>query len=191
MTIVKILLVTGLTVFSLNAFAVEPTVPSTEQNPFEQVINVAKDGVITAQVLAKIAMDKVVSDSKLDVITHNEVVIITGTVNSDIEKKKLISLASSTWGVKSVDISKLEIAKEEKPLADVEITTKIKTLFLKEKIMGEKNIPIMSIQVETKNGIVYLAGQAENDKQVENAAALAKSVDGVVRVISMVQVVEK
>lgn len=152
--------------------------------------HLVQDGIISAAVVTKLALDKNISQYDIDVNTHNGVVSLAGTVNSEVEANKIIQIASSTEGVKSVDASQLKIRKDEQLMADILITSQIKTLFIKEKLFGNKDISAMHVSVETKNGIVYLSGSVDNAVQAENAVKFAQSVRGVVRVESSI-VVEK
>jgi len=98
-------------------------------------------------------------------------------------------LVQSTKGVKDVNSNELKITRSQQPFTDTAITAKIKGLYLREKLFGAADVAVMSINVETKNGVVHLTGEADNSTQIQNAVALAKTVDGVKSVESRVKVV--
>lgn len=166
------------------------SVDETLEKQGQQFVNFMEDGVITAQVIAKIVMDKGVADLKIDVTTEHGTVFLSGVVDAKTQENKLIELVSSTPGVKKVDASKLLVKESQHPIEDWMISTKIRSLFLKEKLWGN-DISAMSIAIETNNGNVFLSGTADSPQQVDNAVALAKTVNGVVHVVSDIRVITK
>jgi hyperosmotically inducible protein len=68
------------------------------------------DTIITAKIKEAFLEDPDIASLKIHVKTHNQVVILTGTVNSQIEKRIAINIAESVEGVKVVD-SKIKIKK--------------------------------------------------------------------------------
>ncbi len=185
MNLVKILLIT----FSI--LLVTPTLAA--KSPAKNPVTIVKDSAITALIEAKIALDKHISSSDIKVKTDHGQVTLIGSVNSGIEVNNLLQLVQSTAGVKGVDASKVTVKESSQPFTDLAITTKIKGLFIRERMFGEhSDVPaIISMHVETNNGVVYLTGTSESSKAVEKAVKLAKSVSGVVRVESAVNVVPK
>jgi len=151
---------------------------------------VVGDMAVTAIVNTKIALDSTFSHSNFNVKVQDGVVIMSGTVNSRSEIKALIELARSTTGVKSVDVSKLTVQKSNQPMTDFFIEAKVESLFLKERLFGEKNAPPSGVSIEINNGVVYLSGKASDDTQIDHAIMLAKSVTGVTRVVSFIDVPE-
>src|SRR5438552_1756684 len=61
------------------------------KNVGEKAKDEAADAAITAQVKVKLAADKDVSASKIDVNTENGIVSLDGTVTSTIEEQKAIA----------------------------------------------------------------------------------------------------
>jgi osmotically-inducible protein OsmY len=57
------------------------------------------DGWITTKVKAKFADEKLLKDSKINVVTNDHVVTLKGTVASDAAKKRAAAIASGTEGV--------------------------------------------------------------------------------------------
>ncbi|HVY54038.1 MAG TPA: BON domain-containing protein [Gammaproteobacteria bacterium] len=155
---------------------------------FAKIDTPIDDSIITTKIKSKIAMEKALSIFKIGVTTVNGIVTLTGKVNSDADASKAIEIAQATDGVKDVDASQLNIAQSSQPVTDVAITAKVKGMFIKEKLFGDKDISAMSINVETNNGIVYLTGKADNQQQIDNAIKIAESVNGVKKVDSRVTV---
>lgn len=145
------------------------------------------DAAITTQIRGQILTDQSLSNIKIDVGTVEGVVTLTGVVNSDADAVTLIQIAQSIKGVKEVNIDHLKIKESKHKISDTLITAEVKGLFLREKLFGE-NMPVMSINIETNDGVVYLTGTANSENQKAKAVALAKSVKGVKRVESRIEV---
>ncbi len=183
----KILLFIFLAIFTTPLFA-ETNVVNTVSAFANDTATLVKDSAITGYIKTKIALDKNLSVSDVDVSTNQGIVTLAGTVNSDKEASNLIQIAASAVGGKDVDASKLTIRKAEQPFTDLAITAKIRGIFLREKLFGDKDVPVISINVTTKNGIVYLSGSVETQAEADNAVKLARSVEGVTQVKSSVMV---
>ncbi|MDX1900552.1 MAG: BON domain-containing protein [Gammaproteobacteria bacterium] len=154
---------------------------------FSNITQTISDTAITGQVKTKIAMDQSISIFKVGVTTDHGIVKLTGNVDADAQVSSLVEMAQSIDGVKDVDASKLHIQKSNDPLEDTIITAKIKGKFIQEKLFGDTDTAVFTISVETNNGNVYLTGTAKNNKQIKNAILLAKSIRGVKRVESRVE----
>src|SRR5690606_17903218 len=101
--------------------------------------------------------DQSLSNFKIDVGTVDGVVMLDGVVNSNAQAAALMRIVRSTHGVKGVDTSKLFVKQSQKIISDATITSKIKMLYVREKLFN--------IHVETKNGSVFLTGTAKSDAQ--------------------------
>ena len=60
------------------------------------------EGSLTAKIKAKMTLDETVKALTIDVDTNGSVVTLSGSVNSDLERKKAVQLARETAGVTSV-----------------------------------------------------------------------------------------
>lgn len=145
--------------------------------------NAVSDPDIVSAIQSKIAADKTTSDLKVDVASKDGVVTLSGKVNTDEEANKLVEIAESTQGVQDVD-SKLTDQKSKSFTGDSMITAKVKGVYAREKLFGDKDISVMGIKVTTTNGTVFLTGNVGNQDQATNAVKLAKSVKGVKKVVS-------
>lgn len=147
------------------------------------------DATITNTVKQKFQGDK--SLSMIVIETKNGVVILTGDLKSDTDAHKAIEKAQSVPGVSDVDTEKLTVkgSKEsEHPFKDAYITAKVKGIFLRDKLFGDKPISVSTIHVETKEGVVHLSGTVINAGIAKSAVDLAKTVKGVASVESNIKV---
>lgn len=152
--------------------------------------NLVDDTTITTKIKAKVLADKNLSILKIDVSTTNGVVHLAGNVESDSQASELFDIVESVSGVKDIDATKLTINESHHPLSDLLITTKVKALFLNNKLFGA-DVAALTVHVETNNAVVYLTGTADSQKQVDNAIRLARSVNGVKDVVENVKIMNR
>lgn len=141
---------------------------------------------ITVAVQQKIAANPITATSNINVSTSNGVVSLSGNVMTEKEASNAIEDANSINGVVDVNTNGLMVNDSTQPYQDAYITAKVKGVFIRERLFGDKPISAMTINVETKNGIVYLTGTADNPQQIDTAMSLARGVAGVKGVESKV-----
>lgn len=146
------------------------------------------DTALDSQVKSRLAADKTVSDLKITISTKSGVVSLIGKVNTDEEARKLIEITESTPGIKDTDTTHLIIEESKQPIMDTFLIAKVNGAFAREKLFGDKDISVMSINVDSKNGIIYLTGTANSKEQADNAVSIAKSITGVKRVDSKIEI---
>src|SRR5690349_17007489 len=100
--------------------------------------NLATDSLITTKIKTKMLADPSISSLNITVNTENGVVTLSGTVPTDKEATNAIITAESTDDVKNVDATKLTVQKTDYPFADTVITAKVKGLYLRDKVFGDK-----------------------------------------------------
>jgi hyperosmotically inducible protein len=196
-SVIKISLLTGLLVFTSQVFSQTDqsndgnsnTVKTPEENAAVTQTDQSNDGNSNTTITAKTpeedaavtkTVKKLITDSvtlsqlKVDVSTNKGVLKLSGNIDSDTQASSLIELAESVIGVSDVDTSELTVKDSSQPLADTVITAKIKGLFVREKLFGEKDIAAINTSVETKDGVVYLSGVIDNQEQIDNAIEVIK-----------------
>ncbi len=165
-----------------------------------------EDTVITTTIKALFIKDKEVSFRNIEVKTVNGVVHLSGIAKSKQESDKAVSMARDVKGVQSVkndiQVSAKPIAsareqmsdkdrpattrRSDQPVDDSVITTKVKSLFVKDKYVRARNI-----EVKTVNGVVELSGTARSAQESSRAASIARKVKGVKSVKNDLQVSAK
>jgi osmotically-inducible protein OsmY len=142
------------------------------------------DATISAKVKTRMAGDAETSAIKIGVTTVKGVVTLSGVVPTEREKTKAEQIARGTEGVTQV-VNNVTIdpntigatnvkEKTEEAVNDAAILSKIKTKLLLEKITGTN--------VDVVNGEVTLKGEVSDQKQITQAAEIARSTNGVKRV---------
>jgi osmotically-inducible protein OsmY len=162
------------------------------------------DSVITTKVKALLAKDKLMSALNIEVKTIDGVVELGGEAKSRQEAAKAVSIARKVKGVKSVKnmISvagapagtmadkdrparrsgdtmadkdrPAKMGRSDQPVDDTLITTKVKAAYAK-----DKQVSALNTEVNTVNGVVTLTGTAKSKAEADQAAALARRVQGV------------
>jgi osmotically-inducible protein OsmY len=125
--------------------------------------------------------------ANINVSSYQGRVLLTGVAASQEEIDEAISLAKDTRGVVKVS-SEVQVQSETaKELAkDVWISAQVKSrLFSSDHVRG------IDIHVETTKGVVYLTGQAQSITERDQAIESAKTVKGVVEVVSYIMVNDK
>lgn len=107
------------------------------------------------------------------------VVAITLALSAGCEKKTTTTqtpsgATTSTTTVTTAPGAERALDKAGDALADGAITTKVKAAML-----ADADVKGLRIDVDTRNGIVTLTGAVHDAQNIERAATLARSVDGV------------
>lgn len=167
------------------------------------------DAKITTDIKTKIAGDESVDAVDIEVNTHNGVVTLRGKVLGEKEKERVIEIARSVPNVQDI-ISRIEVetqitdsfvedrVEKEEELAqktldaddasgatvdDASTTAKVKLALAKDDYVSAHRI-----DVDTENGVVTLTGTVRNEEEAKRAIGVAKSIDGVKKVTSVLTV---
>lgn len=154
----------------------------------DKTSSTAEDAKLTLQVKSKLALEKGIPSGKISVDTNEGVVFLKGNVDFAEQVNKAVEIAGKVEGVKNVDASHLEVQGSSQPLTDTYITAKVKGVFLREKLFGDRTTVDFGIKVETRDGVVYLKGEVDNDNLERSAVSLARQVEGVKNVVSNIKI---
>lgn len=177
----------GIAVFAVGltgVYADDATAPTAHSDSVGAAIS---DTDITAKVKLKLAGEKGLKGSDVDVTTTNAVVTLTGTAATSSAKDEAGRLTKEVKGVKDVDNelktpSGSETGAKTKALAsdakhevsDSWITTKVKS-----ELFSDSLTKGFDVKVVTTKGVVVLSGKLPNEDAVKRAKELAEKVDGV------------
>lgn len=125
--------------------------------------------------------------ARVNAVSYNGVVLLTGDVPSEAAKAEATAIARGVEHVKSV-VNQLNVG----PVAsftvrsnDTWITSKVKTALL-----NTKYVPSGSIVVTTDRGVVYLMGMV-TEAEGNYAATAASEVSGVTKVVKLFQTISR
>ena len=139
--------------------------------------DIISDASIVTQIKDKLKNEPVLKNANVEVSSSYGNVIVSGLVDTKLQVEKIVTFVQSIKWVKDVDTKNLKVKDSNTPLTDIYITAKVKGALIRDRLL-DVTTP-SSIQVETKNNIVYLSGKVNNQKQVNEIVASAKSVRGV------------
>jgi hyperosmotically inducible protein len=168
-----------------------------EKTVTQSVKETVADSVITTKIKTEYARDKTVDMLDITVETDDKgVVTLSGTAKSKAQADQAVKIARDTKGVTSVK-DNLRIASlpakqsmgssVKEAVADSVITTKIKTEYAKDKLVG-----MLDISVETDDkGVVTLGGTAKSKAESDQAVKIARDTKGVTTVKNNIKVAAK
>ncbi len=121
-------------------------------------------------------------NAHFDVHSHNGVVLLVGQVQSESMKDQATQIASkASIKIKRIH-NELEVSGKTGFLSrtnDTWISTKVRT-----QLLADDAVPSSQVRVITENGSVYLMGMVDQ-RQGDSAAALARNISGVTRVVKV------
>jgi hyperosmotically inducible protein len=170
------------------------------------------DAGVTTNIKSKMAADDAVKAYQIDVDTSNGVVTLSGDVDSSLAKERAVQIARATDGVRDVvdNITVTDTAptggllddrddadNDREPdnaaergldrttatVGDAAITSAVKAKFL-----ADTAVSGLKIDVDTSNGVVTLTGNVSSKAEAERAVTMARSTEGVSRVINNLRV---
>lgn len=120
--------------------------------------------------------------SHFDVISHNGIVLMVGQVQSEAMKARATQIASeASTKIKRIH-NELEVMGKTSLLSrsgDSWIATKVRA-----QLLADDSVPSGQIRVIAENGAIFLMGMV-NQQQGDAAAALARNISGVTRVVKV------
>ena len=159
--------------------------------------NESKDAWIDGKAETVLLMNTNLNNFDINTDVKNGKVVLTGKVDSDLNKELAEELVLSLDGVSDVDNS-LTVVKsmdtkdkssdtmddDDNDLTDAKITTVITTRFLFDSEVGGTDI-----DVDTDNGIVTLNGSVESEAEKQLAIEIAKNAEDVRDVVDELTIV--
>jgi len=160
--------------------------------------NESKDAWIDGKAETVLLMNTNLNNFDINTDVKNGKVMLTGKVNSEVDKELAEELVLSLDGVTDVENS-LTVVKNsdmkkhdsemmgndtESDLTDAKITTVITTRYLFDSEVGGTDI-----DVDTDNGVVTLKGTVESDAEKQLAMEIAKNAEDVRKVVDELTVI--
>lgn len=142
------------------------------------------DALITTKVKSKLAADPTVNPFEIDVDTLEQVVYLSGTVDTWDERMQAEHLARDTGGVVGV-VNELNFGEHDvlEELNDTRIVSKVEA-----KLAIDPDINPFDLDVDSDLGVVTLRGQVRTGGQKREAEAIARNTVGVKRVRNEIEV---
>ncbi len=157
--------------------------------------DVVQDAWIDTRLETAYLFNRHLNNFNIQTDVDNGVVLLTGTVRSDIDKDLAEEIALSVKGVDSV-INRL-VVKESLEASrrrgdDADFGQKVNdattTARVKTRLIANENLEGRAIDVNTRNSVVTLAGDVRTDEQKQLAELIAKNTPEVQSVANELQV---
>ncbi|MBH0045362.1 BON domain-containing protein [Pseudoalteromonas sp. NZS11_1] len=158
--------------------------------------NESKDAWIDGKAETVLLMNTNLNNFDINTDVKNGKVVLTGKVNSELDKELAEELVLSLDGVSDVensltvvksmdtkDRSKDMMDDDDNDLTDAKITTVITTRFLFDSEVGGTDI-----DVDTDNGVVTLNGSVESEAEKQLAVKIAKNAEDVRDVVDKLSI---
>lgn len=154
----------------------------------------AKDAWIDGKVETTLLLNNDLNSFYIDTTVKDGEVILTGTVDREVESSLAEELALSIEGVAEVknnllvvkDSTEQDNKKEYSEFTDKKITTVVKT-----RLLIDSEVTGSNIDVDTEKGVVTLNGEVESEAEEELAVLIAGKAEDVRDVISNLNVVSE
>ncbi|MBH0056220.1 BON domain-containing protein [Pseudoalteromonas sp. SWXJZ94C] len=177
------------------ALVLGTTAMSAQANSWE---NESKDAWIDGKAETVLLMNTNLNNFDINTDVKNGKVVLTGKVNSELDKELAEELVLSLDGVTDVDnsltvVNNMDAKNTDKSmmndnddndLTDAKITTVITTRFLFDSEVGGTDI-----DVDTDNGVVTLNGSVKSEAEKQLAVKIAKNAEDVRDVVDKLAIV--
>ena len=164
------------------------------------------DAGITTNIKSKMAADDTVKAHQINVDTSNGVVTLRGDVDSALARERAVQIARGTTGVRDV-VDQITVTpaaptgglidRDDRDtgygndnrgvgtaVGDAAITSAVKAKFL-----ADTTVSGLKIDVDTKDGVVTLTGNVSSRAEADHAVMMARTTDGVTKVVDNLKVV--
>ncbi|MGO4890929.1 BON domain-containing protein [Flavobacterium sp. W21_SRS_FM6] len=146
----------------------------------------AKDAWIDGKAETTLLLNGNLNSFDINTDVQNGKVILTGKVESKVDKALAEELVADLDGVTSV-VNELTVVNEDEDndsemmvtLKDAKVETVVKT-----KLLMESEVSGTDIEVEVNQGVVTLSGTVDSDAELDLAEAIAKNTTDVTEVVN-------
>lgn len=148
-----------------------------------------KDAWLDGKLETALLLNEHLNSFAIDTVVKNRVAVLSGTVESDIDRDLAGEIAKSVDGIQHVknmlDVDKQK-AMQSKEDADSDTRSGFKrgvanatlTARIKSELLVNSNTAGLSINVDSKDGHVTLSGDVESDEEKELAEKIAENANG-------------
>jgi hyperosmotically inducible protein len=155
----------------------DPVSPGAVATPATTVGMEIDDTVTTTKVKSALLSEPDVKAFAIKVETRKGMVLLSGFVDNEARAERAISVAREVAGVKAVENGMT--VKDGNVTVGNKVDDGIVTARVKSALLSEPTVRSNDITVVTRKGEVQLSGFVDNQAQIERAADVTRSVEGV------------
>jgi len=147
------------------------------------------NATVTAAIKLKQVKDKLLSPTKVKVVTDNHRTQLIGSVESETQFKRLLKIAAETEGVEKIDISNLLVVKEVNPDIDKSIQSWARLRLDQYNNLNPKhNVGRKSLNLEVRNANIYVTGYVPSIQQKKDVFRILSSVPSANKIVSDISI---
>ncbi len=150
----------------------------------------SKDAWLDGKAETTLLFNRHLNSFDINTDVQDSVVILTGKVDSAVDKSLAEELVASLEGVESVDNKLSVINKKQDSELVASLTDSKVEAVVKSKLLMASEVSGTSIEVEVLNGVVILTGEVDSESEEELAVTIAKNSDDVKSVINKLEVAD-
>jgi len=145
------------------------------------------DATSSAEIKGKLLRENRKAYSEVDVEVANNLVLLSGRVDTPEERVRAESIAWSSSRIEDV-ANEIKIEPVHGFVANT--ADAITTARVRSALFGSKTVRSVNYNIEVYDGIVYLMGIARSEKEMKHAAEKASYVGGVKQVVSYIRLAD-
>ncbi len=161
-------------------------------SPAGQVVTGVEDSTITARIEALYLLDQHLNPLNINTTTRDGNVMISGSVNDQVQRELAEDLALGVLGVRFVDnqlvVISTVIGEKEQRSWSQRVQDRAVTAAVRGRMLGSGEFKGLKIGITTVNNVVTLFGVVPTDAHVESMIAIASNSKGVEDVVNQLTI---
>ena len=160
--------------------------------PVEQVATDVEDSAVTARIETLYLLNQHLNPFNINTTTRSGNVVITGTVDDEVQKELAEDLALSVKGVRFVDneltVINTVVGEKEKRTWRQRVADRSTSAAVKARLLYNGQFKGLKVGISTINGVVTLYGVVPSEEHSSKISEIAQETKGVVEVVNDLQV---
>lgn len=160
--------------------------------PVEQVATDVEDSTVTARIETLYLLNQHLNPLNINTTTRSGNVVITGTVNDEVQKELAEDLALSVQGVRFVDnqlvVISTVVGEKERRTWKQRVEDRSVSAAVKARLLYNGQFKGLKIGISTINNVVTLYGVVPSDEHKEKIGLIALETKGVLELVNDLQV---
>ena len=161
-------------------------------SPAGQVVTGVEDSTITARIEALYLLDQHLNPLNINTTTRDGNVMISGSVNDQVQRELAEDLALSVLGVRFVDnqlvVINTVIGEKEQRSWSQRVQDRAVTAAVRGRMLGSGEFKGLKIGITTINNVVTLFGVVPTEAHVESMITIASNTKGVEDVVNQLSI---
>jgi osmotically-inducible protein OsmY len=161
-------------------------------SPVGQVVTGVEDSTITARIESLFLLDQHLNPLNINTTTRDGNVMLSGSVNDEVQRELAEDLALGVRGVRFVDsqlvVINTVVGEKEQRSWSQRVQDRAVTAAVRSRMLGSGEFKGLKIGISTVNNVVTLFGVVPTDAHVESMIGIASNTKGVDEVVNQLTV---